>query len=349
MDLGIPALLPTSFSDTPGTTLIPVVAIPARNEAQRLPRLLAALDAQRPWSTGPTKLLVVLVLNNTTDQSAAVVQRALPALPNLDLHLIDTTFAPNESHVGSARRLAMETASGLVGDDGVILTTDADAAPSPDWVLENLRAIANGADLVGGRIIGDPTEEALLGEGFRRRAGKYATYAALCDELANLLDPIPHDPWPRHQDHTGGSLAVRASVYRAVGGMPALSFREDLGFVSRVLRAGFSLVHPMGVSVTVSARTEGRAPGGMADCVKSWLADEEAQKPILVQDPLAVEARLLHRHALRQMKLPPLDIAHLLDEHTAASLDVSGTTPIDDAIKTISHRLDTLKGARNAA
>ena len=110
---------------------------------------------------------------------------------------------------------------------GVILTTDADASPADSWVEANLRALAVGVDIVGGYIVGDPDEEARLGPGFLHRARLHARYGELRDELAALIDPLDHDPWPRHHDHTGGSLAVRSSVYRAVGGMDAVPFRED--------------------------------------------------------------------------------------------------------------------------
>jgi hypothetical protein len=330
--------------------LAPIVAVPARNEAKRLPCLLQALNEQQPWSPTAQPLPVVLVLNNTTDESVTVVRNLAPTLTRITLHLVETTFDPLVAHVGSARRLAMETAAGLVGTESVILTTDADAVPADDWVLQNLRAIDSGADIVGGRIIGDPVEEAQLGPGFQRRAGKYATYAMLCDELAASIDPTLHDPWPRHQDHTGGSIAVRADVYHAVGGMPALPFREDIGFVSRVLRAGYDLVHPITVSVTVSARTEGRAPGGMADCVKSWLADEEEGKSILVESPQSVEQRLLQRREIRSRAgATPAEIAALLEELAASGLDVPGTTPVDLAIQQVIQKLSALKGARDAA
>lgn len=329
--------------------LSPIVAVPARNEAQRLPHLLRALNGQQSWTDGHPVLPVVIVLNNTTDDSAAIVRSMVASLSRISIHMVERSFAPEAAHVGSARRLAMETAAGIIGNNSAILTTDADAIPAEDWVAQNLLAIANGADIVGGRIVGDPEEETHLGPGFKRRAAKYAQYANLCDELASVIDPISHDPWPRHQDHTGGSMAVRGDVYTAVGGMPALPFREDIGFVSTVLRAGYRLVHPMAVTVTVSARTEGRAPGGMADCVKSWVADELAGKPILVESPHAVEDRLWIRHAARhQQCTDPLKIAKLLDEQATTALDVIGTVPIDRAILQISQRLLELKGVRHA-
>lgn len=334
--------MPSKFS--------PIVAVPARNEAERLPNLLEALNRQKPWPDVETPLSVVLVLNNTTDNSATVVREVSRDLANISIHIIERTFSQGVAHVGSARRLAMETAANFVDGNGIILTTDADAVPADDWVVENIRAIARGAHIVGGQIIGDAAEEALLGAGFQRRAQKYAAYAALCDEMASTIDPVPHDPWPRHQDHTGGSLAVRADVYRAVGGMPALPFREDIGFVTRVLHAGYRLVHPLNVLVTVSARTEGRAPGGMADCVKSWVEDESNGRPIFVENPQSVEERLRRRRAIRNLtEANPETIATLLEENAAAALDAIGTIQIDLAIHQVSQRLIALKGTLDAA
>ncbi len=133
----------------------------------------------------------------------------------------------------------------LAPSNSVLLSTDADAIPTHDWVEANLRAIANGADLVGGHIVDNKQQEASLGPGFLRRAARHAHYLKLVDRLTSLIDPLPYDPWPRHSDHTGASRAVRSEVYAAVGEMPALPFREDIAFVERVCRAGYRLRHPV--------------------------------------------------------------------------------------------------------
>ena len=279
--------------------------MPAKDEEALLPRLIAALGRQSVLPRLPAPLEVVVVLNNTSDRSREVAAAAAALSPQLRLTVIETHYPPDRAHVGSARRAAMEHAAGMAGPEGVILTTDADAVPSDRWIEANLDAIVSGADLVGGRILGDPEEEAALGPGFLRRARLHAEYARLRDELAALIDPLPHDPWPRHQDHTGGSLAVRAAVYARVGGISPLPFREDLAFVSKVRAAGYRLVHPLDVVVTVSARTRGRAKGGMADCLTAWLREEAEGLPVLVEAPTAVEARLRRRKALRDLALAP--------------------------------------------
>lgn len=292
----------------------PIVAVPARNEEERLPRLLRALEDQTV-ARERDALDVVVVLNNTRDNSRRVLEAAALACRRLRLDIVETVYPPRLAHVGSARRLAMERALARLGtgSEGVILTTDADAAPAADWVERNLAAVARGAALVGGRIAGEREEEAAHGPGFALRARLHGDYHGLCDRLAALIDPLPHDPWPRHHDHTGASLAIRADVYRAVGGLPALPFREDLGLVARVLAAGHRLVHPLDVRVTVSARLRGRAPGGMADCLAGWLADEENGAPVLVEDPDFLEARLVRRRSIRDLAgLPPSASAPIL-------------------------------------
>jgi hypothetical protein len=51
----------------------------------------------------------------------------------------------------------------------------------------------------------------------------------------------------------------------------------------------------------VSARLDGRARGGMADCLKAWLAAEAAGQPQLVEDAATVLARLTRRHRKRAL------------------------------------------------
>jgi hypothetical protein len=264
--------------------------------------LLAALAGQSWQQRLQKPLPVVIVLNNCHDGSHAVVAEIRKWEPRLDITLIDLDLAPDQAHVGTARRIAMETALGLLESPagGAILTTDADAIPTADWVDANLRHLGE-VDLVGGLIRGDASEEAQLGPGFLRRARWHLAYAALTDRLAAAVDPIEHDPWPRHRDHTGASLAERAEVYASVGGMPALARREDLAFVSRVAAAGHTIRHPLDVEVAVSARLVGRAPGGMADCLQEWMREEACGKPLLVEDPQRVLQRLLRRRRLREL------------------------------------------------
>ncbi|BDA83294.1 hypothetical protein Sa4125_08360 [Aureimonas sp. SA4125] len=353
----------------------PVVAIPARNEERRLPALLAALAGQSWQRHSGRPLAVVIVLNNCVDGSSAAVAAAIDAEPRLSVTLINIQLPAEDAHVGNARRLAMDTALASAEDRQhcAILTTDADAVPPSDWVDANLRHL-NDVDLVGGIIRGNEAEEAQLGPGFRRRASLHLHYAKLTDRLAAWIDPIEHDPWPRHRDHTGASLAVRADVYAAVGGLPTLPLREDIAFVSKVVAAGYRLRHPLDVRIDVSARLVGRAKGGMADCLKEWMREEALGTPLLVEDPLRVIARLSRRRRLRQLEHAsvadrvalayeigvdpgvlcdsggnPLPGARLVEGFAVGEPDAAATVPIDAAIAAVEVMLGQIREIARAA
>lgn len=304
-----------------------IVAVPCKNEERRIPHLLQAL-ANQTWCR-KARLGVELVANNCTDASVEVARAYSSKYPALDVTIHAAEFSEEIAHVGTARRMAMEFALQRLGGNpnGVILTTDADAVATSDWVEQNVRALATGADVVGGLIIGDPAEEAMLPPGVLTRADAQQRYDQLCDELASYLDPIPHDPWPRHRDHTGGSLAVKATVYQRIGGLPALPYREDLAFVTRLRASGHKLVHPLAVQVVVSARMTGRAPGGMAACLRSWADSERLCNPHLVQPPQLLERRLETQRELRIAG--DLFGIELLE---GSELDSPGTMPIRAAI-----------------
>jgi hypothetical protein len=273
----------------------PVVAVPAKNEAERLPTLFQALARQTWLASSERPLDVIVVLNNCSDHSTEIIGMSATLHAGLHIIVIEVDFPSLEAHVGSARRLALQRAQDLGGPGAVLFSTDADATPAADWIEASLRAIRAGADIVGGHIVGDKIEEKMLGPGFNRRAARHLQYAKLVDRLKSLIDPVDYDPWPRHCDHTGASIAVRAEVYSAVGGMPALPFREDVAFVANAVAAGYRLRHAPDVRVDVSARLEGRAPGGMADCLKAWVAAEAAGVPHIVESPDSVFRRLSHR------------------------------------------------------
>ena len=352
---------------------LPIVAVPVKNEERRLPALLAALAHQA--GAGQRPLPVVVVLNNCSDGSLAAARAASLAWPALRIEAVAVDFPPAAAHVGSARRLAMDAAFDLCAspEQSVILTTDADSVPEPGWVAANLAAVAAGADLVGGRIIGDPAEERQLGPGFLRRARLTGRYALRADRLAALIDPLAHDPWPRHRDHTGASLAVRADVYRAVGGMPALPLREDLAFVSKARGAGYRLRHAPAVRIHVSARLAGRAAGGMADCLKGWMRAEAEGLPLLVEDPERVLARLRRRRALRGLDLSragereaaaallgveadalladgrPLPTAALVERFAPDEPDAPASVPVEAALAAIEAMIPAAEGEARAA
>ncbi len=236
------------------------ICVPARDEADRLPVLLAALAAQDM----PGPLPVALCINNSRDGSAALAREiAADHAGRLDVHVLERTFPPELAHVGSARRCAMDAGAALLGEDhdAVLLSTDADCRPPRDWVAAVCAAIADDR-IVGGRIVIDEAEPLDAAQrDIRRRLDRYwAEVRAIEDEI----DPRPWDAPPRHGDHTGASLAMTVGLYRAAGGVPLLATGEDRALVENAQLAGGRLVHPETVWTRCSPRSDGRAPDGMA-------------------------------------------------------------------------------------
>ena len=243
-----------------------VVCVPARDERERLPRLIRSLAAQDAPEPGG-RLRVVILANSCRDGTADAVRAMRDAgeTPSLDLRLVEVALEGPEAHVGTARRMALDAGAGWLEAeacaDGFLLTTDADARVPPDWVAANRAALA-GAEIVGGRLVIDPDAEP--DPAVADLNARIERYWAAVRALEDRTDPPPHDPAPRHGDHTGASLGLRADLYRAVGGLPPLPRGEDNALVARVRAAGGRLRHCPSVRVLVSDRAAGRAEGGMA-------------------------------------------------------------------------------------
>jgi hypothetical protein len=284
------------------------VVIPVRNERQRLPAALAALCRQRDSdsrSLDPTRYEVLVLVNNASDGSADVARRFAARYPSLALRVVEVTLPPDEAHVGRARRLLMDEAcrrlDSLGRPRGVIASTDGDSRVAPDWLAATQRAVAAGADAVGGRIRIDLDEMEALTPDARAYYLLDTGYRLLVAEYEAYLAPDPDDPWPRHFQHFGGSLAVTAETYRLAGGLPAKPWLEDVAFVRALRRVDARLRHDPAVQVVTSARSAGRIEVGLSAQLGIWVSMAETDTPILVEPAGAVAARSLATRRLREL------------------------------------------------
>ena len=286
-DGGMSEAVLEAVSFTPAASLLPgfvakgcvaCVTIPVRNERDTLPSCLDALHAQVDLDGEPlskSSFEVLLLLNNCTDDSLAVAQRWQRRHPEMQLHPLVQALDPSEAHAGTARRLLMDTAWQRAGSENThprfaILATDADSVAAPDWIAQNLAALRAGADAVGGAIYLRAEDLAALPAQVRTCYEQDRRYAALVAQLEDLLDPQAGDPWPRHLDHFGSSLACTAAAYARAGGMPAVAPLEDEAFVDRLRRANLRLRHQPEVRVFTSGRLQGRATVGLAGQLRLW-------------------------------------------------------------------------------
>ena len=269
-----------------------IVAIPLKDEAERIGACLLALAAQR----GAVLDAAVLLVNNTSDGSATIARALTDALP-FTLHVVERVLPPALASAGEARRAAMEIASAMAGEGGVLLSTDADGCVTPDWLALNLANLERGAEAVAGRVTLFPAEAAQIPDRLHEDDARECAYAAMLDEITSLLDPDPWDPWPRHGEHAGASICVTREAYLRAGGMPAVPLGEDRAFFGALRSVDARVRHAPEVRVEVSGRVHGRAPGGMADTIQrrlqqpdAWLDD--ALEPAATA---ALRARLRHR------------------------------------------------------
>ncbi len=242
-----------------------VVAVPVKDEEARIDSCLVALAGQAEVDFAD--IAVVLLLNNCRDTTAARV-RALAAQLPFRLELCEVELPQAYANAGWARRLAMEAAADLVEADGLILTTDADTLVETDWVAANRREIAAGADAVAGYVMADPTELILLPPEILERGSLEWEFQQLGAEMVARVDPDPHDPWPCHNQNCGASAAITAATYRRIGGLPPRPVGEDRALFEMVRRVDGRIRHSLDVQVVTSARTDGRALGGLSDAIR---------------------------------------------------------------------------------
>ncbi|WP_395698165.1 glycosyltransferase [Methylocella sp.] len=272
-----------------------VVALPARDEAERVEHCLRALGAQ---AGELPQFGVLLFVNNSRDETCARAIALAPALP-FALRVVDAELSRAFDHAGGARRVALDLAALWLeeGGDGAgfLFTTDADSAPAPGWLAAAMRAFAAGADAVAGRIALFPDEEEKLSPALKARGALESEYEALLTEIFARLDPRPHDPWPRHAAEPGASLALTLSAYRQIGGAPLVPAGEDRALAGLVEAHGLRLRHELDALVFTSGRLVGRARGGVADALRL-----RTEQPQAWCDPyLEPAARALARAAAR--------------------------------------------------
>jgi hypothetical protein len=258
-----------------------VVAIPVKDEEERLPACFGALARQRDElgrPIAPTSVRIVAFANNCSDGSAALA-RSLARRLRLDVRVAEATLPPSEAHAGSARRAAMNLAETWLRasgyGDGVLMTTDADSRVPQDWIACNLAGIDAGADAVLGRVALDE-DGALLPAELHRRGALEDAYETLLTRLSALLDPVEWNPWPHHSTISGASLALTVRAYQRVGGVPCVPLGEDKALIAKLVCEDARIRFAAEIEVVTSGRVNGRAPGGVADTLRLRSADPHA-------------------------------------------------------------------------
>ena len=313
-------------------TLVPyAIAIPAQDEQNRIvPCLQGCLEAMRHEGRLGR---VILVVNNTGDQTAAIASQW--AIENgLPIEIITADLPPALAHAGAARRLAMDRARTFLSHGGILLTTDADSVPERTWITENLKEIADCSGLICGRVEFDKDEVAQLPPGTLETGTSETLYKRISWELDSLIDPDPINPWPHHGQVSGASLALRASAYDQVGGMPLAPCGEDRALARAFRENGLSVRHSDRPGVMTSCRLVGRAVGGMAETIALRMAQDNYLCDEGLERADQTRARALSRRRIRKalgrtvsLKKALADLS-LSDEAIDRALNISSFGPL---------------------
>ncbi len=219
------------------------VAVPARNEADRIVPCVAALSAAVEQVGLP--VCVVVCADNCSDGTAELARSAFTAA-GLNGQVIEIAAGS----AGVARQAASEGAvAQLVLADHLrheiwLASTDADSRVAPSWLRRQLRWARTGLAGVSGLVT--------LAEVEARVAYRYDRF--ITRQGARF----------GHSHIHGANLGVRADWWTRVGGFPSVRCGEDQQLWRRLAAAGAETVGVTDLGVTTSGRTEGRASGGLA-------------------------------------------------------------------------------------
>ena len=242
----------------PHPDLETIVVVPARDEAPRIAACLQALSAQLDMAANSYE--VVLVLDGCRDHTLQVIQRTTGHLAGPAFQVV-TLLRPQG--VGRARRLGMDIACRrlmqLGRGEGLIASTDADTIVAADWLSAQLALAGAGAEAIGGLIELDLAEcQALAPEALRVRERSASR------RLTRAIEQTVGEATVEHPYFSGASLALTAAAYRRCGGLPVRAALEDEALAQALTRQGIAIHRSRRVRVRTSARTDGRAPRGLA-------------------------------------------------------------------------------------
>lgn len=257
---------------SPSSNLSISVILPAKNEAYHIE---AALDALRLQRSDKGKVLqsgiyeVLVLANNCTDNTFETVRCYQQRHPGFALHVAEIELGLKDAHIGKVRKMLMDEASrrfDLINNHaGIIASTDSDTVVDAQWLFNILLEIKKGVDAVGGRIL--TLESAHQFMTYQKENEIYRTLRARAE---SIIDPLDHDPWPRHFQYFGANMAVKKSMYQAVGGIPELRYLEDNALHDALCRMDARIRMSPKVTVTTSIRTEGRVEIGFSEQLRKW-------------------------------------------------------------------------------
>jgi len=317
------------FNEPPHSDVKLMVIVPVKNEEDGL---LLTLDALRFQVDDNGDKLdesfyeVLLLVNNSIDQTYHLATQYQRRFPEFKLHVAEIELHKTDAHVGMVRRLLMDEAyerfMSINRPDGIIVSTDGDSQVDQHWVHYILKEISQGNDVVGGRIL--PRDTPKLSKIHHLRDVSYRYHLS---RLESILDPCSADPWPRHFQCYGPSLAVTCAIYDKAGRIPPIPYLEDEEFRKALYRIDAKVRKSPKVKVYTSARLAGKVEFGFSVQLQQWgnMTLENQQQHVEPLNALIEKTSL--KSELRRIWRSRYDDA----DHRLQLLNVSKKLLLDDA------------------
>ena len=186
-----------------------VVAIPARDEAQRLPGALRALAAD-----GVRDVLVVA--NGCSDETAALARAGA-----LGLRMAVIETGALAGGVGEARHIGLAAALETARPRAILATTDADCVVRPGWRAALTEALDRGAGLACGRVVPDDAELNALAPAVRRHGRLEDLMGDLRASLASSSHDADSTLVSKTMSRRRSCLSATCRRYRRISGCVA--------------------------------------------------------------------------------------------------------------------------------
>ena len=208
-------------SATPSVSVI----VAARNEVERIPSCLLALKRQQY----PGRLQIVIIDDRSTDGTGALVASMVRDWEDADVVLVR---APDKLRYACPKKSAL--AAGIeVSDGDLLLFTDADCEPPPEWVARMVARFADDVGLVAGFACAEPLRQIR----HRLLAVDNLGVSALAEGSIGMGAPL---------SCTGRSLAYRRSLWNQVGGFEEIGHLisgDDVYFLRLVAGTDWRVVY----------------------------------------------------------------------------------------------------------
>ena len=149
------------------------------------------------------------------------------------------------------------------------------------------------------------------------------------ERLTSALEQTAGEATVEHPHFSGASLALTAAAYQRCGGLPVRAALEDEALAQALTRQGIAIHRSRRVRVRTSARTDGRAPRGLAQDLAR--ADWRARRTYRA-DEFPLERLLAVKQHTVALLLPAREVAQTIGPIAETALRLVEAGLLDEVL-----------------